>query len=63
MTKYHCHNCDMSVKGLTCGNCGSSLVPGSVVKDDGTVVATSECPDGCGRIKSPMCCGNDMHAH
>tara|TARA_B100000586_G_scaffold197381_1_gene145898 strand:+ start:483 stop:644 length:162 start_codon:yes stop_codon:yes gene_type:complete len=53
----------MSVSGLTCGNCGAGLVPGSVVKDDGTVVATSECPDGCGRIKSPMCCGNDMHAH
>ena len=20
-------------------------------------------PSGCGKIKSPMCCGNDMHNH
>lgn len=63
MTTYNCHDCGMSVSGLTCGGCGADLVPASVTKDDGTVVATSECPAGCGRIKSPMCCGNDMHAH
>ena len=31
-----------------------------ITKDDGTQVGVSECPDGCGKIKSPMCCGHDM---
>ena len=60
MVKYVCHNCDMSVSGLTCGACGKELVHGTLTKDDGTIVAVSKCPDGCGKIKSPMCCGNDM---
>ena len=28
--------------------------------DDGGEVQISECPNGHGKIKSPMCCGNDM---
>ena len=53
----------MSVSGLNCGACGKELVPGILTKDDGTTVNVSECPEGCGKIKSPMCCGNDMHNH
>jgi hypothetical protein len=30
------------------------------VRDDGSTVKVSECPDGHGKIKSPMCCGSDM---
>ena len=62
MLKYVCHDCNMSVTGLTCG-CGAELINSTVTKDDGTEVSISECPKGCGKIKSPMCCGNDMHAH
>ena len=53
----------MSVKGLTCGKCGAELVHDTLKKDDGTTVQVSKCPKGCGKIKSPMCCANDMHAH
>ena len=63
MVKYVCHNCDMSVHGLTCGSCGKELVHSTLTKDDGTTVDVSKCPDDCGKIKSPMCCGSDMHAH
>jgi len=60
MVQYSCNNCDMSVSGLTCGACGKELVHGTITTDDGNTVNVSKCPDGCGKIKSPMCCGNDM---
>ena len=63
MVKYVSHNCDMSVHGLTCGSCGKELVHSTLTKDDGASVDVSKCPDGCGKIKSPMCCGSDMHTH
>jgi len=53
----------MSVSGLNCGACGKELIHGTLAKDDGSTVDVSKCPDGCGKIKSPMCCGNDMHNH
>ena len=28
--------------------------------DDGGTVDISSCPDGHGKVKSPMCCGEDM---
>ncbi|GIS56500.1 MAG: hypothetical protein CM1200mP1_04380 [Candidatus Neomarinimicrobiota bacterium] len=31
-----------------------------LTKDDGTQVAIAKCPEGHGKIKSPMCCGHDM---
>jgi len=49
----------MSVN-TTCGKCGADLVNDAIVKDDGTRVGISACPDGHGKIKSPMCCGSDM---
>jgi hypothetical protein len=33
---------------------------GNLALDDGTSVQISECPNGHGKIKSPMCCGDDM---
>ena len=31
-----------------------------LVLDSGAEVRISQCPDGHGKIKSPMCCGSDM---
>jgi peptide subunit release factor RF-3 len=36
------------------------LTDGNLALDDGTSVQISECPNGHGKIKSPMCCGDDM---
>lgn len=49
----------MSVN-TTCGACGAALVDDALVKDDGSRVEISACPNGHGKIKSPMCCGADM---
>ena len=53
----------MSVAAMNCGACGKELVHDTLTKEDGSTVDVSKCPGGCGKIKSPMCCGNDMHAH
>ncbi|MEE2780458.1 MAG: hypothetical protein VYE15_08035 [Myxococcota bacterium] len=45
---------------MTCGKCGKALEHGSITTDAGVEVHVSRCPDGCGKIKSPMCCGQDM---
>jgi len=45
---------------MTCAKCGKALVDDSITKADGTKVEVSKCPDGCGKIKSPLCCGADM---
>ncbi|MED5283910.1 MAG: hypothetical protein VX552_03405, partial [Chloroflexota bacterium] len=61
MTTYSCEQgCGMSVKGFTCASCGKELVHETLTKDDGSTVGVAQCPDGCGKIKSPMCCGHDM---
>ena len=49
----------MSVN-TTCGACDASLEDRTIVRDDGSTVKVSECPNGHGKIKSPMCCGSDM---
>lgn len=49
----------MSVN-TTCGACDSALVDDNLTKDDGTKVEISMCPNGHGKIKSPLCCGADM---
>ena len=59
MSIYKCDSCGMSVK-TSCGKCDEPLVDGTLTTDDGTVVQISECPKGCGKIKSPLCCGSDM---
>ncbi len=59
MTSYTCEKCGMGVNGMTCAKCGKALVHGTLSTADG-VVHVSKCPDGCGKIKSPMCCGQDM---
>jgi hypothetical protein len=49
----------MSVGTMTCGKCNKELVHSTLTKPDGTTVHVSQCPDGHGKIKSPMCCGQD----
>ena len=54
----------MEVAPIMCGSCGAELVHKELVKDDGSSVSVSECPNDCGKIKSPLCCGLDMeHSH
>ena len=50
----------MGVNGMKCAKCEKDLVHDHISKEDGTKVAIAKCPDGHGKIKSPMCCGNDM---
>ena len=60
MTDYVCDKCGMGVAGMKCAKCGKDLIHDHIAKDDGTNVGVSKCPDGCGMIKSPICCGEDM---
>jgi len=50
----------MGVTGMTCAKCGKELEHNTLTKDSGAQVNVSTCPSGCGKIKSPMCCGEDM---
>jgi DNA-directed RNA polymerase subunit RPC12/RpoP len=59
MATYTCPTCGMSVN-ITCATCGSPLVDDTITKDDGSTVEVSKCPEGHGKIKSPLCCGQDM---
>lgn len=54
-----CNVCGMSVKGMMCGKCNASLVTDTVSKDNKDI-QVAKCPNGCGKIKSPVCCGHDM---
>lgn len=59
METYKCEKCGMSVNA-SCGTCNSPLVNDIIHLDNGNEVQVSKCPNGHGKIKSPMCCGNDM---
>ena len=59
MATYECKTCGMSVNA-TCGKCNTPLENDILKKDDGSEVQVSKCPEGHGKIKSPMCCGADM---
>jgi len=59
MATYECKKCGMAVNA-SCAKCDAPLVNGSITLDDNTEVQISECPNGHGKIKSPMCCGEDM---
>ena len=60
MALYTCSKCGMSVGTMTCGHCGKELLNDSLTKADGSNVMVAKCPDGHGKVKSPMCCGEDM---
>jgi hypothetical protein len=60
MAMYTCDKCGMSVGTMTCGKCGANLVHDTITTDKGAKVHVARCPAGHGKIKSPMCCGEDM---
>ncbi|WP_197917243.1 hypothetical protein [Thiosulfatihalobacter marinus] len=59
MATYRCSSCGMGVNA-ECADCHEPLVNDTLTKDDGTSVQISKCPKCEGKIKSPMCCGEDM---
>ena len=59
MATYKCEKCGMSVNA-TCGHCDAPLQNDTLELPDGKEVQISKCPNGHGKIKSPMCCGQDM---
>ena len=59
METYKCSKCGMSVNA-TCGKCNAPLVNDVLKLDNGKEVQISKCPNGHGKIKSPLCCGKDM---
>ena len=60
MAEYKCDHCGMGVSGMNCVKCGKELLHDHLTKDDVTQVAIAKCPEGHGKIKSPMCWGHDM---
>lgn len=59
MATYTSSICDMAVNA-SCAKCNVPLVDGILTLDDGTDVQISKCPSCEGKIKSPLCCGQDM---
>ena len=59
MATYECSKCGMAVNA-TCAKCDAPLENGMLTIDDGTQVQISKCPNEHGKIKSPLCCGQDM---
>tara|TARA_B110000438_G_scaffold283994_1_gene312596 strand:- start:486 stop:677 length:192 start_codon:yes stop_codon:yes gene_type:complete len=59
MATYECVKCGMSVNA-TCAKCNEPLVNDNINIDDETTVQVSRCPNNHGKIKSPLCCGQDM---
>ena len=59
MAKYECTKCGMSVN-VTCAKCNSPLQNDNLSLKDGKKVQISKCPNEHGKIKSPLCCGQDM---
>jgi len=60
MAVYTCEKCGMSVGSMTCGHCGKELLHDTITTGSGARVHVSKCPEGHGKVKSPMCCGDDM---
>ena len=59
MATYKCNKCGMAVNA-SCAKCDTLLVNDILTKEDGTTVQISKCPNDHGKIKSPLCCGQDM---
>lgn len=60
MAMYACPKCGMSIGIMTCGKCGKELKHETITTPDAKTVHVSECPEGHGKVKSPLCCGQDM---
>ncbi len=59
MATYKCPKCGMSVNA-SCGKCNQKLVNDTLKLENGSEVQISKCPNKHGKIKSPLCCGQDM---
>ena len=59
MATYECNKCGMSVN-TSCAKCDAPLENDMLNIDNGTQVQISKCPNEHGKIKSPLCCGQDM---
>ena len=59
MATYECKKCGMSVNA-SCAKCNEDLVDDLLKLDDGSEVQISKCPNEHGKIKSPLCWGQDM---
>ena len=59
MATYKCNKCGMAVNA-SCAKCDAPLVNDILTKENGTTVQVSKCPNDHGKIKSPLCCGQDM---
>lgn len=55
-----CNVCGMGVKGIACSKCDESLVTATITSKENDKIQVAKCPKGCGQIKSPVCCGQDM---
>lgn len=60
MAVYTCEACGMGVTGMQCAECGHALIHDQITTGDGSTVGVAKCPNDCGMIKSPTCCGQDM---
>ena len=56
---YKCPKCNMAVNA-TCANCNNEPLVNGTLDVNGTQVQISKCQKCEGKIKSPMCCGQDM---
>ena len=59
MAIYECNKCGMSAK-TSCAKCDEDLIDDVLKLDNGSEVQISKCPNNHGKIKSPLCCGEDM---
>ena len=59
MAIYECNKCGMSVK-TSSAKCDEDLIDDVLKLDNGSEVQISKCPNNHGKIKSPLCCGEDM---
>ncbi len=59
MATYECSKCGMSVNA-SCAKCDTPLVNAVINTADGREVQVSQCSNDHGKIKSPLCCGQDM---
>ena len=59
METYKCSKCGMAVNA-SCASCNEPLINDHLSLENGQVVQISMCPECKGKIKSPLCCGEDM---
>ena len=59
MAIYECNKCGMSVK-TCCAICNEDLIDDVLKINNGSEVKISKCSNNHGKIKSPLCWGEDM---